>query len=138
MANRRSTAVWKGSSREGSGTVRLGSGVFEGAYDWRSRFENGLTTNPEELIAAAHAGCFSMALASDLTKAGHIPTRIETSAEVMMDKNNTITGVVLSTEAQVPDIDMKTFIEIAEGAKKNCPVSKALRALDITLTARLL
>lgn len=138
MANRKSTAVWKGSSRDGSGTVRLGSGVFEGPYDWRSRFENGSTTNPEELIAAAHAGCFSMALASDLTKAGHIPTRIETSAEVMMDENNTITSVVLSTEAQVPDIDMKTFIEIAEGAKKNCPVSKALRALEITLTARLL
>ena len=138
MANRKSTAVWKGSSRDGSGTVRLGSGVFEGAYDWRSRFENGSTTNPEELIAAAHAGCFSMALASDLTKAGHIPTRIETSAEVMMDENNTITSVVLSTEAQVPDIDQKTFIEIAEGAKKNCPVSKALRALEITLTARLL
>ena len=137
MAIRKSTAVWKGSSREGSGTLRLGSGVFEGPYDWRSRFSEGSTTNPEELIAAAHAGCFSMALASDLTKAGHVPTRISTSAEVLMDNTNKITGVVLETEAEVPGIDEKAFMEIAEGAKKNCPVSQALRALDITLTARL-
>jgi osmotically inducible protein OsmC len=137
MAIRTSTAVWKGSSREGSGTLRLGSGVFEGPYDWRSRFEQGPTTNPEELIAAAHAGCFSMALASDLTKAGHVPARIETSAEVLMDGSKTITGVALSTAAQVPGIDEKTFLEIAEGAKKNCPVSKALRALEITLSTKL-
>jgi osmotically inducible protein OsmC len=137
MAIRSSTAVWKGSSREGSGTLRLGSGLFEGPYDWRSRFEEGATTNPEELIAAAHAGCFSMALASDLTKAGHVPTRIETKAEVLMDESKTITGVALETTAQVPGIDEKTFQEIAEGAKMGCPVSKALRALDITLTARL-
>ena len=137
MAIRKSTAVWKGSSREGSGTLRLGSGVFEGPYDWRSRFTEGSTTNPEELIAAAHAGCFSMALASDLTKAGHVPTRISTSAEVLMDNTNKITGVVLETEAEVPGIDEKAFMEIAEGAKKNCPVSQALRALDITLSARL-
>ena len=137
MAIRKSTAVWKGSSREGSGTLRLGSGLFEGPYDWRSRFTEGSTTNPEELIAAAHAGCFSMALASDLTKAGHVPTRISTSAEVLMDNTNKITGVVLETEAEVPGIDEKAFMEIAEGAKKNCPVSQALRALDITLSARL-
>ena len=137
MAIRKSSAVWKGSSREGSGTLRLGSGLFEGPYDWRSRFTEGPTTNPEELIAAAHAGCFSMALASDLTKAGHVPTSIETSAEVLMDEGHTIHGVQLSTVAEVPGIDEKTFLEIAEGAKTNCPVSKALRALDITLTARL-
>ena len=137
MAIRKSSAVWKGSSREGSGTLRLGSGLFEGPYDWRSRFTEGSTTNPEELIAAAHAGCFSMALASDLTKAGHVPTRISTSAEVLMDNTNKITGVVLETEAEVPGIDEKAFMEIAEGAKKNCPVSQALRALDITLSARL-
>ena len=137
MANRSSTAFWKGSSREGSGTLRLGSGVFEGPYDWRSRFENGATTNPEELIAAAHAGCFSMALASDLTKAGHVPTKISTSAEVLMDETKTITGVALETVGEVPGIDEKAFIEFAEGAKKNCPVSKALAALDITLTAKL-
>jgi len=137
MAIRTSYAAWKGSSREGSGTLRLGSGVIEGPYDWRSRFTEGATTNPEELIAAAHAGCFSMALASDLTKAGHVPTRIETSAEVLMDESKTITGVALSTVGEVPGIDKKTFIEFAEGAKKNCPVSKALRALEITLTAKL-
>ena len=137
MANRTATAQWQGSSREGSGRLRLGSGVFEGPYDWRSRFESGATTNPEELIAAAHAGCFSMALASELTRAGHVPTKIETSAEVLMDDSKTITGVALATFGEVPGIDERTFIEIAEGAKKNCPVSKALRALEITLTARL-
>jgi len=137
MAIRKSTAIWKGSSREGSGTLRLGSGQFEGPYTWLSRFKEGPETNPEELIAAAHAGCFSMALASDLSKKGHVPTQISTSAEVIMDESNTITGVVLETVGDVPGIDEKTFIEFAEGAKKNCPVSKALAALDITLHARL-
>jgi osmotically inducible protein OsmC len=137
MAIRKSTAVWKGSSREGSGMLRLGSGQFEGPYTWLSRFKEGPETNPEELIAAAHAGCFSMALASDLSKAGHVPTKISTSAEVIMDESNTITGVVLETLGEVPGIDEKTFIEFAEGAKKNCPVSKALAALDITLKAKL-
>ena len=137
MAIRKSTAVWKGSSREGSGTLRLGSGQFEGPYTWLSRFKEGPETNPEELIAAAHAGCFSMALASDLSKAGHVPTQISTSAEVIMDESHTITGVMLETVGDVPGIDEKTFIEFAEGAKKNCPVSKALAALDITLNARL-
>jgi len=137
MAIRKSSAVWKGSSREGSGTLCLGSGVFEGPYDWRSRFSEGPTTNPEELIAAAHAGCFSMALSSALSKAGHVPTSIATTAEVIMDDSPKITGVVLSTVGEVPGIDEKTFIEFAEQAKKNCPVSQALAAIDITLTARL-
>jgi lipoyl-dependent peroxiredoxin len=137
MANRKSTAVWKGSSREGSGTLRLGSGVFEGPYTWLSRFKEGPETNPEELIAAAHAGCFSMALSSDLSKAGHVPTQISTSAEVLMDESKTITGVALETVGDVPGIDEKTFIEFAEEAKKNCPVSKALAAIKITLTAKL-
>jgi osmotically inducible protein OsmC len=137
LAIRKSSAIWKGSSREGSGTLRLGSGQFEGPYTWLSRFKEGPETNPEELIAAAHAGCFSMALASDLSKAGHMPTEISTSAEVIMDESNTITGVVLETVAEVPGIDERAFIEFAEGAKKNCPVSKALAALNITLHARL-
>jgi osmotically inducible protein OsmC len=137
MAIRKSTAVWKGSSREGSGTLRLGSGQFEGPYTWLSRFKEGPETNPEELIAAAHAGCFSMALASGLSKKGHVPTRISTSAEVLMDNNNVITGVALETVGEVPGIDEKTFVEFAEDAKKNCPVSKALAALEITLNARL-
>ncbi len=137
MAVRKSTAVWKGSSREGSGTLRLGSGQFEGPYTWLSRFKEGPETNPEELIAAAHAGCFSMALASGLSKQGHVPTKISTSAEVLMDNNNVITGVALETVGEVPGIDEKTFVEFAEDAKKNCPVSKALAALEITLDARL-
>jgi lipoyl-dependent peroxiredoxin len=137
MAIRKSTAVWKGSSREGSGTLRLGSGLYEGPYTWLSRFKEGSETNPEELIAAAHAACFSMALASALSKAGHIPTKIETSAEVIMDESPRITGVVISTVGDVPGIDDKTFVEFAEGAKKNCPVSQALAAIEITLTARL-
>jgi len=137
MAIRKSTAVWKGSSREGSGTLRLGSGQFEGPYTWLSRFKEGPETNPEELIAAAHAGCFSMALASDLSKAGHVPTQISTSAEVIMDESNTITGVILETVGDVPGIDEKTFIEFAKSAKENCPVSKALAALQITLKAQL-
>lgn len=137
MAVRKSTAVWKGSSREGSGTLRLGSGQFEGPYTWLSRFMEGPETNPEELIAAAHAGCFSMALASGLSKQGHVPTKISTSAEVLMDNNNVITGVALETVGEVPGIDEKTFVEFAEDAKKNCPVSKALAALEITLDARL-
>jgi osmotically inducible protein OsmC len=137
MAIRKSTAVWKGSSREGSGILRLGSGKFEGPYTWLSRFKEGPETNPEELIAAAHAGCFSMALASDLSKAGHVPTQISTSAEVLMDDSHIITGVALETVGEVPGIDEKTFKEFAEGAKKNCPVSKALAALDIMLHARL-
>ena len=137
MAVRKSTAVWKGSSREGSGTLRLGSGQFEGPYTWLSRFKEGPETNPEELIAAAHAGCFSMALASGLSKQGHVPTKISTSAEVLMDNNNVITGVALETVGEVPGIDEKTFVEFAEDAKNNCPVSKALAALEITLDARL-
>ncbi len=137
MAIRKSSAVWKGSSREGSGIVRLGSGVYEGPYTWVSRFKEGPETNPEELIAAAHAGCFSMALASGLSKAGHVPTNIATTAEVIMDESPKITGVMLSTVGEVPGIDEKTFIEFAEDAKKNCPVSRALAAIEISLTAKL-
>ena len=137
MANRKSSATWKGSSREGAGRVRLGSGLYEGPYTWTARFKEGPETNPEQLIAAAHAACFSMALASDLSKAGHIPTLLTTSAEVMMDDSPTITGVALSTVGDVPGIDEKAFIEFAEKAKKNCPVSRALAAIEITLTAKL-
>ncbi len=137
MAIRESSAVWKGSSREGSGTVRLGSGAYEGAFSWASRFKDGPGTNPEELIAAAHAGCFSMALSSALSKAGHVPTSIATTAKVIMDESPKITGVELSTVGEVPGIDEKTFIEFAEQAKKTCPVSQALAAIEISLMARL-
>lgn len=137
MTIRESSAVWEGSSREGKGSLRLGSGAFEGAYTWRSRFKDDPGTNPEELIAAAHAGCFSMALSSALSKAGHIPTRIDTSAKVHLGEGPKIILIELSTVGDVPGIDEKTFIEFAEGAKKGCPVSQALAAVEISLKARL-
>ena len=137
MTIRESSAVWEGSSREGKGSLRLGSGAFEGAYTWRSRFKDDPGTNPEELIAAAHAGCFSMALSSALSKAGHIPTRIDTTAKVHLGEGPKITLIELSTIGDVPGIDEKTFIEFAEGAKKGCPVSQALAAVEISLKARL-
>jgi osmotically inducible protein OsmC len=137
MAIRESSAVWKGSSREGTGSVRLGSGVFEGPFSWVSRFKDGPGTNPEELIGAAHAGCFSMDLSSRLSKAGHIPTQITTTARVHLDEGPTIILIELSTVGEVAGIDEKTFIEFADQAKKGCPVSRALAAVEIRLTAKL-
>ena len=141
MAKRTASAVWEGTLREGKGTVKLGSGAFEGNYSFASRFEDGVGTNPEELIGAAHAGCFSMALVAGLTKAGHNPTRISTNAQVSLEKVGEgfkITTIDLNTEAEVPGVDEKTFLEHAETAKKNCPVSQALTGVDIKLNARLL
>lgn len=137
MAIRESSATWNGSLTEGSGTMRLGSGAFEGAFTRASRFEDGTGTNPEELIGAAHAGCFSMFLSALLSKAGHVPTRIDTTAKVHLDEGPTITLIELSTVGEVPGIDEKTFVEFAEQAKTGCPVSKALAAVEIKLTARL-
>jgi osmotically inducible protein OsmC len=137
MAIREAFAIWKGSSREGNGTIRLGSGFFEGAYSWVSRFKDDPGTNPEELIGAAHAGCFSMDLSSRLSKAGHIPTQITTTAKVHLGEGPRITLIELSTVGDVPGIDAKSFIEFAEEAKKGCPVSQALSAVEISLTARL-
>ncbi len=140
MATRNGSAVWEGTLREGKGTVRLGSGAFEGAYSFASRFEEGTGTNPEELIGAAHAGCFSMALSAGLSKAGLSPTRIATTAKVHfgpVEGGFAITLIELDTTAEVPGIDEAAFLEQAEGAKKNCPVSKALAATKITLNARL-
>ena len=141
MAKRTASAVWEGTLREGKGTVKLGSGAFEGQYSFASRFEEGKGTNPEELIGAARAGCFSMAPAAGLTKAGHDPTRISTNAQVSLEKVGEgfkITTIDLNTEAEVPGIDEKTFLEHAETAKKNCPVSQALTGVEIKLNARLL
>jgi osmotically inducible protein OsmC len=121
--------------------MKLGSGVYEGAYSYVSRFESGPGTNPEELIGAAHAGCFSMALAAGLSKAGFTPTRVHTTAKVHLEPVEGgfgITKIELETEAQVPGIEAAAFQQQAEGAKKNCPVSKALAATQISLTARLL
>jgi osmotically inducible protein OsmC len=141
MPLRKSSAVWEGNLQHGQGTMKLGSGAFEGSYTFGSRFEGAQGTNPEELIAAAHAGCFSMALAHSLTLAGHTPKRIQTTANVHLDKVKDgfkITSVDLITEAKVPDTAEAVFLRIAEDAKKNCPVSQALAAIEITLQAKLI
>ncbi|HVT45518.1 MAG TPA: OsmC family protein [Thermoanaerobaculia bacterium] len=140
MPVRKADAVWEGSLREGRGRVRTGSGGCEGAYSFGTRFEEEPGTNPEELIGAAHAGCFSMALSAGLGKAGFSPQRIETKADVHLEKQDagfSITRIHLTTTGQVPDIDETTFKQHAEDAKKNCPVSRALGAIEITLDARL-
>ncbi|HEY7513789.1 MAG TPA: OsmC family protein [Vicinamibacteria bacterium] len=140
MAVRKAEAEWTGNLREGKGRVKLGSGAYEGEYSFVSRFEEGKGTNPEELIGAAHAGCFSMALSAGLTKAGLSPKRIKTTAQVHLEKVGEafeITRIELDTEAEVPGLDEKAFLEHAENAKKGCPVSKALAGPKIELKARL-
>ncbi len=140
MAKRTASAVWEGTLREGKGTVKLGSGAFEGAYSFASRFEEGKGTNPEELIGAAHAGCFSMALAAGLTRAGFSPKRISTTASVSLEKVGEafkITRIELHTEAEIPGLDENTFREQADTAKQNCPVSQALAGTEISLNAKL-
>lgn len=140
MPTRESTARWEGALARGKGTMRLGSGAWEGAYDAPSRFEDGAGSNPEELIGAAHAGCFSMALAGALARAGHDVGSIDTTAAVTIEKVGEgfeITGIHLSTRASVEGIDDATFAEFATGAKENCPVSKALAGTEITLDASL-
>jgi lipoyl-dependent peroxiredoxin len=139
MANRTSEAEWRGDLKSGQGNIKLGSGAYEGAYSYRSRFEEGTGTNPEELIAAAHAGCFSMALSAGLSAAGHPPTRIHTTAKVQFGPvpgGFAITRIDLSTEGSVPGIDAAAFDKAAAEAKENCPVSKALKAVEITLATK--
>jgi len=138
MAIRTAAAIWEGSIKEGKGKMRFGSGAYEGAYSWHSRFAEEKGTNPEELIGAAHAGCFSMALSDILTGANHIPEKIETTAKVHLGNGPKITLIELSTRAEVPGIDEKLFLELAEKAKAGCPVSQALAAVEITLDAMLL
>ncbi len=141
MPVRNARAVWEGDLVKGKGKVALGSGAFEGAYSFASRFESGKGTNPEELIGAAHAGCFSMALAAMLAKAGYSPKRVQTEARVHIDKVGDgfkITKIELHTEAEIPGIDKARFLENAEAAKKGCPVSQALAATEIVLEAKLL
>jgi osmotically inducible protein OsmC len=140
MATSTAEAVWEGSLKEGKGTMKLGSGAFNGAYSFRTRFEGAPGTNPEELIGAAHAGCFSMALSAGLGKSGFTPTRIKTSAKVYLEKVGEgfkITRIQLTTEAAIPNIDDATFKQHAEGAKKGCPVSQALAGTQIELDAKL-
>jgi len=140
MPVRNAEAVWEGNLLKGKGKMKLGSGAFEGAYSFSSRFENGLGTNPEELIGAAHAGCFSMALSFMLEQAGYTPERVHTSAKVHVDKVGDgfkITVIELETQGKIPGIDEKTFLEKAETAKKGCPVSQALSGTEIRLKATL-
>ena len=139
MASRTSEAEWQGDLRGGQGHLKLDSGAFEGSYSFRSRFEDGTGTNPEELIAAAHAGCFSMALAAALSGAGHPPSKIHTTAKVMFGPvpgGFAINRIDLTTEGSVPGIDAAAFDKTAAEAKENCPVSKALKAVEITLTTK--
>jgi lipoyl-dependent peroxiredoxin len=141
MPKRNASARWEGSLTEGAGTMRLGTGAYEGPYSFQSRFEEGDGTNPEELIAAAHAGCFSMALSGELGRAGHDIDSVETTATVQLDQVEggfAISRIELSTRARVPGISDDEFQEIANAAKQGCPVSKALAAVDsIELDAQL-
>lgn len=140
MAQRTAKAAWRGGLKNGNGTVELGSGSFRGKYSFQSRFESGSGTNPEELIGAAHAACFSMALAHGLEEAGYSPESIETSAKVTIEQVEggfAITKIHLDTRGTVPDIEESEFLRHAETAKENCPVSKALAATTIDLKATL-
>jgi len=137
MPTRTSSARWQGNLKQGSRSIKLGSGAYEGPFTFVSRFENGAGTNPEELIAAAHAGCFSMAFSNILSQAGFTPTSVETSAAVTLVPGEGITRIDLTTRADVPGIDVAEFDKHAATAKENCPVSKALAAVEITLDAAL-
>jgi osmotically inducible protein OsmC len=141
MPERTASARWEGGLRQGEGTLRLGSGAFEGRYSYSSRFEEGTGTNPEELIGAAHAACFSMALSVGLEQAGNPPTSVETTADVHFGRSDSgfeISRIDLRTTAAVPGIDDATFQAQAATAKAGCPVSKALAGVEITLDAKLL
>ena len=148
---RTATAAWDGSVKDGGGRMSFESGAFEGPYTFASRFEQGKgenseggtaqKTNPEELIGAAHAGCFSMALSGDLGRAGYSPKSVETTATVHLDKVDdkpTVTKIHLTTKASVPDIGEEEFQQIVEGTKENCPISRLLKAAaDVTVDASL-
>jgi osmotically inducible protein OsmC len=141
MSTRTASAHWQGTLKEGSGVLRTGKGGYEGNFSFQSRFEEGEGTNPEELIGAAHAGCFSMALSGNLTTAGFPPTSIETGAAVQLERVDgapTVTRIDLSTVAEVPGIDEAQFLEITEKTKETCPISRLLApGTEITLTAKL-
>jgi lipoyl-dependent peroxiredoxin len=141
MPIRTADARWQGNLTEGSGTVKTGKGGYQGNYSFKSRFEEGEGTNPEELIAAAHAGCFSMKFSGDLASGGFTPNSVDTTAKVHLDKIEGgfgVTRIDLETVADVPGIDEGTFQKIAESAKDNCPISRLLApGAQITLSARL-
>jgi len=140
MIQRNASAQWTGDLKAGQGSIRLGSGAFEGKYSFGTRFEGAAGTNPEELLGAAHAGCYSMALSLGLTQAGHVPTRVHTTATVQMDRvaeKMTIVGIALVCEAEVPGITNEAFQQVAEATKSGCIVSRALASVPMTLTATL-
>ncbi|HKY76162.1 MAG TPA: OsmC family protein [Acidimicrobiia bacterium] len=141
MPARTANARWEGGLKDGKGNMRLGGGAFEGQYSFSSRFEEGVGTNPEELIAAAHAGCFSMAFSGGLEKAGFSPNSVETEAKVHLSPADgggfRISRIDLVTNADVPNIEEDAFQQAAQAAKEGCPVSKALAAVEITVNATL-
>jgi osmotically inducible protein OsmC len=140
MPVRNASARWEGSLKDGAGTMKMGSGAYEGKYSFGSRFQEEPGTNPEELIAGAHAGCFSMALTAGLGRSGFSPASVQTSAKAHLEKVGEgfqITRIELTTVASVPEIDDATFQQHATGAKENCPVSQALAGVDISLDATL-
>jgi lipoyl-dependent peroxiredoxin len=141
MPVRTSSAEWEGSIQDGKGKMRLGDGVYEGSYSYGSRFKDSPGTNPEELLGAAHAGCFSMALAGGISKAGFKVKRIKTTAKVniqLAERGWKITNIDLETVAVVPEIEEMKFQQLAEEAKNNCPVSQALASVPISLDAKLM
>jgi len=140
MPKRTAQAEWNGDLPEGKGTMEFGGGAFSGQYSYGSRFEEGEGTNPEELIAAAHAGCFSMFIANVLSQAGHVPDSVRTTARVSLDKDDggfSITRSDLESEISVSGLDEDEFQRLAVEAKEGCPVSRALGAIEIGLEARL-
>ena len=141
MPARTANARWEGGLKDGKGSMRLGGGAFEGQYSFSSRFEEGVGTNPEELIAAAHAGCFSMAFSAGLERGGHSPNSVETEAKVHLSPKDgggfRISRIDLITTAEVPGIDDAAFQQAAQAAKEGCPVSQALSAVEITVNATL-
>jgi osmotically inducible protein OsmC len=141
MPIRTATARWEGNLTEGSGTMKTGKGGYQGNYSFKSRFEEGEGSNPEELIGAAHAGCFSMAFSKGLADAGFTPNSVETTAKVHLDKTDGgfgVTRIELDTVGDVPNIDADTFQKVAEGAKENCPISRLLSpGAQISLNALL-
>jgi osmotically inducible protein OsmC len=141
MTARNGSAEWHGNVESGSGTITVGNGVFEGGYSYESRFGEAAGTNPEQLLAAAHSGCFTMALANGLSAAGHVPESLRTTARVQLrnlDGMVTLARIDLETEGEVPGIDEGQFRGFAQAAKAECPVSRALAGIpEITLTAKL-
>jgi len=140
MPTRSATATWDGQIKDGEGHLQVGSGAFEGPYSFETRFENGSGASPEELLGAAHAGCYSMALSKLLGEGGHTPEHIATSANVHLDRTNegfAISRITLATEARVPDIEEDEFRRIADDAKNGCLISQVIQGAEIELEAQL-